>query len=55
MGVRQEKVSMPMTSAGILGVGSDMKLSGIEIDPRSIIIVTLIFVGLVKLVGILLG
>jgi len=44
---------MPMASAGILGMGADVKISGIQMDPRNIIIATLVFVTLVKIGDIL--
>lgn len=36
--MKQESVSMPMASAGIIGFSSDMKISGMEIDPKILII-----------------
>lgn len=45
-------VRMPMTSAGIIGIGSDVEIEGIKVDPRAIIVATLIMVGLVKVAGI---
>lgn len=55
MSWKQERVSMPMTSAGILGVSSDMSIAGIQVDPRSILIATILFVVLVKIGGLLLS
>ncbi len=43
---------MPMTSAGIIGIGSDVEIEGIKVDPRVIIIGTLVMVGLVKLASV---
>jgi len=37
MSLKQEKVSMPMTSAGIIGFSPDMKISGMEIDPKYLV------------------
>ena len=51
MAIKQQKVSMPMTSAGIIGFSSDVKLSGMEFDPKSVIIMTAIIVLAVKLLG----
>ncbi len=51
----RERISMPMTSAGILGIGSDMKIAGIEIDPRGIVLAAIVFVVLVKVLGIVLA
>lgn len=44
---------MPMASAGIIGVSSDMKIAGIEIDPKSLIIFALVLVVFVKVATIL--
>ncbi len=38
MSFKQEKVSMPMGSAGIIGFSPDIKISGMEIDPKALII-----------------
>lgn len=45
----EEKVSMPMTSAGIIGFSPDVKLSGFEIDPKTVIIVVFAFVLAIKI------
>ena len=45
-------VRMPMTSAGIMGISSDVDIEGIKVDPRFIIVATLIIVGIVKLASI---
>jgi preprotein translocase subunit Sec61beta len=37
MSVKQEKVSMPMASAGIIGFSPDTKISGMEIDPKFLV------------------
>ena len=42
-------VRMPMTSAGIIGISSDVDIEGIKVDPRTIILATLAIVGIVKL------
>lgn len=49
MGFKQQSVSMPMGSAGIMGMSADMKLSGGEFDPKAIIITTFVFTLIVKL------
>ncbi len=36
--MKQDRVSMPMASAGIIGFSSDTKISGMEIDPKVLII-----------------
>ena len=55
MSWKQERVSMPMTSAGIIGVSSDLQISGIQIDPRNIIVATALFIILVKVGSVVLG
>jgi len=44
---------MPMTSAGIVGLSSDMELSGIKMDPRNFIITVAILVAVIKIAGYL--
>jgi len=51
----QERVSMPMASAGILGISSDSKIAGIEIDPKVIVIATVVFVLLVKIADLVVS
>ena len=34
----KDSVSMPMASAGIIGFSSDTKISGLEVDPKALII-----------------
>lgn len=48
----EKKVTMPMGSAGIIGFSSDVKLSGFEIDPKTVIIAVFVFVLIVKFAGI---
>ncbi len=48
MGFKQEQVSMPMSSAGIVGFSSDMKLAGIEMEPRFVVAAALLLVVIVK-------
>ena len=50
-----DKVTMPMTSAGIIGFSPDTKLSGFEISPKTIVIATFILVILVKAGDILIS
>ena len=54
MSVKQERLSMPVGSAGLLGF-SDVKLSGMEIDPKLFIIVVFVFVIVVKLASVVAG
>lgn len=51
MAARQEKVSMPMSSAGIIGFSPDIKISGVEIEPKILIITTILIVLVVKVAG----
>jgi len=37
MSMKQDKVSMPMASAGIIGFSPDTKISGMEIDPKFLV------------------
>ena len=50
----QDKVTMPMTSAGIIGFSPDIKISGFEIDPKTLIVVVFAFVVVVKIAGMVM-
>ncbi len=50
----EEKVTMPMTSAGIIGFSPDIKISGFEIDPKAFVIGTAVTVAVIKVAGALL-
>ncbi len=52
MSFKQEKVSMPMGSAGIIGFSSDMEISGIKMDPKIVVFGALAFALLIKIAGI---
>lgn len=54
MSIKQESVSMPMGSAGIIGFSSDMRLGGFEIDPKMLIIFTACLVFVVKAADLVL-
>ncbi len=45
---------MPMSSAGILGIGSTEELAGIKISPQMVLAGALIFIFLVKIADRLL-
>ena len=45
---------MPMASAGIIGFSSDMKIAGIEIEPRTLVIASLVFVLVVKAADVIM-
>ena len=55
MGFKQNSVSMPMASAGLVGMSHDMKISGIEIEPKVLIISSLIIVIVIKIAGIFIN
>lgn len=55
MSFKEEKVSMPMTSAGIVGFSPDIKISGTEIDPKVLVAAAIIFVILVKAASVAVG
>lgn len=44
---------MPMSSAGIVGFSSDMKLAGIEIEPKIVVAAALVLVVIVKAADII--
>ncbi len=54
MSWKRSKVSMPMSNAGILGITSDTRLGGIEMEPKIIVIGIVAFIVLVKIVGVVL-
>jgi preprotein translocase subunit Sec61beta len=43
------KAMMPMSSAGILGIGSNMELAGIKVSPKIILVLALAFIFAVKI------
>ncbi len=51
MSWKRSKVSMPMSSAGILGMSSGEQLGGVLIDPKTFIIVVLATILLIKVLG----
>lgn len=55
MSFKEEKVSMPMTSAGIIGFAPDIKIGGMEIEPKVLVAAAVIFVLVVKAASIALG
>jgi preprotein translocase subunit Sec61beta len=55
MGIRQEKVSMPMASAGIIGFSPDVKISGMEIDPKMLVIAVVAVVVVVQVASLAIG
>lgn len=48
MGIKQERVSMPMSSAGMIGFSPDVRIEGQEIDPKALIVATILLVIVVK-------
>ena len=53
MSLKRTNLSMPMTSAGIVGLSADMELSGIKMDPRNFVIAVAILVAVIKIAGYL--
>jgi preprotein translocase subunit Sec61beta len=45
----KDSVSMPMSSAGIIGFSPDMKISGMEIDPKMLVIAIAVVVVVVQI------
>ena len=45
----KNQVSMPMGSAGIIGMSSDTKLSGVEFDPKVFVVVIFVLVIIVNI------
>lgn len=45
------KVAMPMSSAGIVGMSSDMKIEGKDIDPKVVIAAIVLLVVIVQIAG----
>ncbi len=54
MDMATNKIMMPMSSAGILGIGSNMELAGIKVSPKAIVAGALIFIFMVKIADKLL-
>lgn len=44
----QDKVTMPMASAGIIGFSSDVKINGLEIEPKFIVLAIVAVVIIVQ-------
>lgn len=47
MGVKQQSVSMPMSSAGMIGFSPDVSIEGKEIEPKALIVAVVLFVAVV--------
>ncbi len=43
---------MPMSSAGIVGMSSDMKIEGKEMDPKIVIAAIILLVVIVQIAGL---
>lgn len=50
----QKKIMMPMTGAGILGIGSNIELAGIKMSPKTVLAAALIFIFIVKIADVLI-
>jgi preprotein translocase subunit Sec61beta len=55
MSFKQSSVSMPMASAGIVGLSHDTKISGIEIEPKLLIVAAVVIVIVIKVAGIVVS
>ena len=53
MSAKNEKVNMPFSSAGIPSFTQNLKLSGIEIDPKMLLIIGFVFVFIVKVASLM--
>ena len=53
MSAKNDKVSMPFSSAGIPSFTQDIKLAGIEIDPKMLLIAGFLFVVIVKIASLM--
>jgi preprotein translocase subunit Sec61beta len=51
----KDSVTMPMSSAGIVGMSPDTKLSGIELDPKAFIVAVFLLVVIVHVASITMG
>lgn len=51
MSWKRSSVSMPMTQAGIMSVGSDTELEGIKIGPKALVIGVTILVVMILILG----
>ncbi len=49
MRMSKKSVAMPMTGAGIIGLGGEKELSGIKIDPKIIIGVSILLILTIKI------
>jgi len=53
--MKKESVSMPLASAGIVGLSPDVKIGGVAIEPKMIVAFATIFVMLIKVLHIVTG
>ncbi|MFH1785562.1 MAG: hypothetical protein ABH842_03970 [Candidatus Micrarchaeota archaeon] len=51
----KDTITMPMASAGIVGMSPDTKLSGIEFDPKAFIVAVFVFVIIVHVASMTVG
>lgn len=49
--LKRTSLNMPMASAGIIGLGSNMELSGRKMDPKSFLVGTIILIFIIKVAG----
>ncbi len=48
MSWKRQKIAMPTTMAGILGLSPDEEVGGIKIEPKTFLVATLIFIFIIK-------
>ncbi len=48
MSWKRQKIAMPTTMAGILGLSPDEEVGGIKIEPKTFLVGTLIFIFIIK-------
>jgi len=52
MSWKRSNISMPTTQAGILGISSDTRIGGIELEPKTVMIAFFVFVVFIKLITV---
>ena len=53
MSWKRESVSMPSTNAGILGISANERLSGVQMNPKTIVIGIVVLIVLIKVLDYL--
>ncbi|MCX8198284.1 MAG: preprotein translocase subunit Sec61beta [Candidatus Micrarchaeota archaeon] len=55
MSIDRISISGPQSSAGILGISPNTNLGGIKFNPRSVVIFSVVFIIVVKIIDILIA